>query len=162
VVCWRLPALENVTMVSQIPTARLAAILIVLTNTRGLFAQQPRLDLYGDPLPPGAVARMGTVRLRHSSETYAGSAAAAFSPDGKALASAAHDRTVRLWDPATGKELRRWELPQRHPTWVSFGPDSGTLVAFYETGLLQLWDTAGNEKPRPLLDGRASVVVASA
>src|SRR5207245_1359254 len=59
-------------------------------------------------------------------------------------------------------ELRRWELPQRHPTFLAFGPDAGTLVVFYDTGRLELWDTAGNEKPRPLLDGRASVAVASA
>ena len=33
--------------------------------------------------------------------------AIAWSPEGKSLASGADDGTVRLWDPAGGKELRR-------------------------------------------------------
>ena len=67
-----------------------------------------KLDAHGDPLPPGAVARLGTVRLRHGAEP----GALGFSPDGKYLGSVSlTDDGIRLWDPATGKELTRLETP---------------------------------------------------
>ena len=85
-------------------------------------ARKPRLDLQGDPLPPGAAARLGTMRLRYAS-------CMAFSPNGKIVATAQWN-TVHLWDAASGKPLKRLSTPDfRH--WVStvaFSPD-GCKVA---------------------------------
>jgi WD40 repeat protein/beta-lactamase regulating signal transducer with metallopeptidase domain len=58
-------------------------------------------DLYGDPMPFGATMRLGTVRFRHNST------AIAYSPDGKILASGGRDNEIRLFEAASGKEIRR-------------------------------------------------------
>jgi WD40 repeat protein len=69
-------------------------------------------DSHGDPLPAGAVARMGTVRLRHGSAAPGGwGAGVAYAPDGKTLFSSSGTGPARQWDAATGKELRRFDTP---------------------------------------------------
>jgi WD40 repeat protein len=73
-----------------------------------LVGQEPKLDAYGDPLPAGALARLGTVRWRHGD----GTVFVSFLPDGKALLTIGRDGTVRQWDVATGQELKREALPK--------------------------------------------------
>ena len=53
--------------------------------------------------------------------------ATAFSPDGRLLATAGRDRTVRIWDPRTGRELRTLEH-ERPVTAVAFSPDGRRVV----------------------------------
>jgi RNA polymerase sigma factor (sigma-70 family) len=64
------------------------------------------MDVAAGPLPAGAIARVGSPRLRHT----AGVSGLAYSPDGKWLASVSTERgdgTARLWSAATGKEQFR-------------------------------------------------------
>lgn len=61
-------------------------------------------DRYGDPLPPGALARCGTVRLRSVGGPFA------LSPDGKTVATGGDQ--IRLWDAKTGVELRTFSVAE--------------------------------------------------
>jgi WD40 repeat protein len=62
-----------------------------------------RADRMGDPLPPGAVARLGTVRFRH--EDWGGGTLT-FLPDGKTLVSISQARSIQFWEARTGRLLR--------------------------------------------------------
>jgi WD40 repeat protein len=99
----------------------------------------PKVDHFGDPLPAGAVVRMGTVRFRHGGEI----GQVAFSPDSKILAGASRDDSVCLWDARTGKELRRLENAANgggEPS-VAFSPD-GKALAVGRGSEVRRWDTA--------------------
>jgi WD40 repeat protein len=63
---------------------------------------EPPRDLYGDALPAGAVARLGSVRFRHQC------CAVTYSADGKLLVSVDHGGGLRIWDADTGMELGRY------------------------------------------------------
>ncbi len=76
-------------------------LCILVPATRAQPPGQGAVDLLGDPLPDGAVARLGTLRLKHGAVVES----MAFSPDGRILASKSGKRigSIRLWDMATGK-----------------------------------------------------------
>jgi RNA polymerase sigma factor (sigma-70 family) len=123
---------------------------------------QARLDRFGDPLPEGAVARLGTVRFRHGAEVRS----VAFSPDGKTLASGGQDNTVRFWEIATSKEIRRFTAVTglgAENAWVSsiaFSPDGRFLAAgtMNGPGEVVIWELATGKEARPLRMNRPGVL----
>jgi WD40 repeat protein len=100
-------------------------------------AEPPRTDDHGDPLPPGAVARIGTVRLRHVTRDGSGAACVVFSPDGKTLVSGG-DVGLRAWDVATGKDLG-WFPSAAPATAAQFAPDGKTLLTTDNSGSIRRW-----------------------
>jgi WD40 repeat protein len=108
-------------------------------------------DLYGDPLPEGALARLGTLRLRPKGFT----SSLAFAPVGNMLASGGNGNTIQIWDPISGKEMRRIVSAEASPRAFAFSPD-GKLLAEPSS----LWEAASGQELRRLevLDRRNTAI----
>jgi WD40 repeat protein len=78
----------------------LASVLLVNLAPAAPPAAATRTDANGDPLPPAAVARLGSLRLYHGGAIQK----LAFLHDGKTLLSLG-DGVLRAWETATGKEI---------------------------------------------------------
>jgi WD40 repeat protein len=82
-----------------------------------------RVDRYGDPLPEGAVARLGSLRFWHDSHV-------GFTADSKKLMSVVKGRAgndLRFWDLATGKTTAR-PLPMKEAESCFFSSNRRYLV----------------------------------
>jgi RNA polymerase sigma factor (sigma-70 family) len=140
-------------------TMALAASVAVRLTSRGPVAEAPddkappipvvptkaepskpplRTDTLGDPLPPRAVARMGSLRLYHGEQVHH----VALSADGKWVISTALNGN-RLWDAASGKELPLREELRK----AAFFATRDKLIAVEKSNLnLQLWDVIADKK----------------
>jgi WD40 repeat protein len=68
----------------------------------------------------------------------------ALSPDGKLLATASHDKTLRVWDTAGGKELAVLKGHTSHVYSLALSPDGKTLASVGGWGDLtvKIWDVS--------------------
>jgi WD40 repeat protein len=99
-----------------------------------------------DPLPPGALVRLGRARLRQNGDPHL----LVFSPDGKFLASTETRRlgnepgpaAISLWDVETGKEYRRLSIPAESALWSLAFSDGGEKVAAVGSHTISVWEVA--------------------
>jgi hypothetical protein len=100
-----------------------------------------------------AAALVGLVLLLNdpSSRTFSGHAgevnSVAFSPDGRTALSGSYG-TLKLWDVATGKEIRSFAGHTGPVFSVAFSPDGGTALSGSDDKTLKLWDIATGKEIR--------------
>jgi len=103
-----------------------------------------KVDLLGDPLPPDALRRLGTLRHRHLYLWYAPKQPL---PDGKTVLTA-NDQGIRWVDMTTGKLADSWPLPKGHQC-RGLSPD-GRLAVLYNESAMSLWDLTARKHLRVL------------
>jgi hypothetical protein len=108
----------------------------------------PRTDRNGEPLPAGALARLGTTRLQQGGFVYR----LAFLPDNKTLLTTGTG--IRFWDVGTGLERRR--LGHDGEVYaLAVSADGSRIVTGAASGdpTLRLWDTASGRELRQFAVG---------
>ena len=129
-------------------TRALFAAFVLLAHAGASHGEGVKTDLYGDPLPPGAVARLGMIRgrnVQHFAEDLT------FSADGKQLISCGCDGQVRVWNAATGELLRcqrlSWKPRKDEEQFevVALSP-GGAKVAACDRQRVYQYDTATGEE----------------
>jgi WD40 repeat protein len=113
-------------------------------KSRATPSQPVRTDRYGDPLPTGAIARLGTVRLRAGDEVHS----VVFTPDGKfvILSDAGAqfhgpDRFIGVYDATTGARVRAFPGHRLNVlARLAVSPDGKTLAEIGGAHSVCLWD----------------------
>jgi RNA polymerase sigma factor (sigma-70 family) len=99
-----------------------------------------------EPLPPGAVLRLGTLRQR------AVGAVLAVSADGQSIVSVRGGKVIRIWDAATGELRQTRELPGEAWSIVNLSPDGRWMLRTSGSPRehLEVWNVQTGAKARTL------------
>lgn len=114
-------------------TRALVALLALVPFA--LAADPPRVDLYGDPLPAGAVAQLGTVhRSGENMRNFH------FAADGKTFHASARGPAWVQFDATTGKRIRVTVFAGLEGSWPWVSADGSTAVVEQPGGHFHVLD----------------------
>jgi hypothetical protein len=135
----------------------LPAICVALIMGPPIKAEPKPVKQDDKKLPAGAVARLDLAGDQENGPVFS----VVFSPNGKLLASGGQDGTMRLWDIATGKVVRRFKGHEKPVSSVAFSSGGKLLASGSQDKTVRLWDPTGG-KQLHVLQGHADGVQAVA
>ena len=109
----------------------------------------------GAVAPSGAQSTASSVQVVLTSGHSHWVNAVAYSPDGRTIVSGSN--TLKLWDAASGRELRELVGHSKEVGTVAFSPDGQTIVSGSGDNTLKLWDAASGRELRTLAGHANSV-----
>jgi WD40 repeat protein len=130
------------------------AIIILAGSAMPAWSQSPAKDRHGDPLPPGAVARLGTAAFHHD----AGILGVALSSDKKLLAVTCNNSLLAIWDVPGRKMLKQFKIADLFPRayYLTFSADGRYLAVMAEEekkhAQARIFDWSAESEVTPLLD----------
>jgi WD40 repeat protein len=131
----------------------LRSLLVGLALVAGAIAakaaEKSRTDLYGDPLPDGAVLRLGSARLKSDATQMF------FTPDGRTLITC-EGRTIRRWNAEDGSRISASFMPR--PCWgpMALSPNGTRYAAGDGEGGVAVWDVFSGRQICDLPTGNCS------
>jgi WD40 repeat protein len=111
---------------------------LILVLTAAACSQAPQADDYGDPLPDGAVDRLGTQRMRYDME------AIGYSREGThALVIA--DNQLHAWRLDEGEQTGRWDLSENDLQTLNLNDERSRALISDDAGIIYEWDLDAHE-----------------
>jgi WD40 repeat protein/tRNA A-37 threonylcarbamoyl transferase component Bud32 len=146
---WQTPAAVN-QLRPEVPAGLVAVVRKLMAKSPEERYQTPKnllADL--DQLArAGEIAAAAPPRVIRESRRLEGHASAvtavAIAPDGKTILSGGKDRTLRLWDAESGKEIRSVTLPQEVNA-VAFAPEPDRVLSASGVSV-RVWDMVGGKE----------------
>jgi WD40 repeat protein len=127
-------------------SALVGAILLTFPHPSPAQDRAAGVDRHGDPLPQGAIARIGTLRFRQASAAYS----VAFSPDGRFIAvggsAMPSNSTTTIFEARTGKVVRQLPGHAHVVSALAFARDGSLLVSGGGDATLSVWDLARGQR----------------
>jgi WD40 repeat protein len=120
----------------------------MITNTDFSGATAPRATLAEDLARRLATQTPIRLSLPHTPGHLNSLSACAFSPDGRFVLTASMDNTARLWDAASGAELRHFQGHENPVISCAFSPDGRRILTASWDQTARLWDAASGAELR--------------
>jgi WD40 repeat protein len=104
----------------------------------------PRIVTRTDDLV--SVRNLETGAIEHSLPSSSSIELVAFAPDGRSVATGWQDRSITVWDPASGRLLEHLAGHTSPPATLQYVGGSSTLYSAASDGAVIVWDLAGDRR----------------
>ena len=138
-------------------TTHFIVVMLIVTVSLPVVGLAEK-DRFGDPLPEGAIQRLGTLRMRYSNTLQPGNRIAdlGYLPDGKGVVAASN--FVEIWDLSAGKLLFRQQICKAKIVSMSVRSDGKALLLADVDGNVHEWDIASRRVLRKWQTGQKQLM----